>query len=239
MKPTFLVVLLALLCICCAPLSNLKPDTNPPLSLGEIGKSSRSIIQKDIHQIGKPSLSQPIVVTAREVQFTKTAYRKYSELNKRKGQESKIEYIDSLPIKPKHISLEISDMVALTTQLNNGRNDAIRSYLAKDEDYNIVMQVSALASNTIMNKIFLADGIFLTQDRNNIMGIELVKDNSRESITLSEFEVFDYGLAGFCWGLDRYGNEKIEVMVQDGESCPKGTESKAYKLERTKPYLKL
>ncbi|MDL5514853.1 hypothetical protein QSE00_23790 [Arenibacter sp. M-2] len=239
MKPTFLVVILAMLCISCAPLANLKPDTNPPLTLGEIGKSSSSIIHNDIHQVGKPSLSQPIVVTAREVQFTKTAYRKYSELNKRKGQESKIEYIDSLPIKPKHISLEISGVVALTSQLNDGRNDAIRSYLAKDEDYNIVIQVSAMTSTAIMNKIFLADGIFLTQDRNNIMGIELVKDNSRESIALSQFEVFDYRLAGFCWGLDRYGNEKIEVIVLDGESCPKGTEGKAYKLDRTKPYLKL
>ena len=239
MKPVLFVVLLILLSINCAPLSNIKHDINPPLSLGEIGKSNTSFLHRDMQAVGKPSLSRPIPIQVREVPFVKSAYKKYTELNKMKGQETKVQFVDSLPIKPKYISLEISDMVALADQLNEEANKGIRSYLAKDAANKILVQVSAMASNTIVDKVLLADGIFLTQDRNNLLGIELVSGSSREFVVLSEFEVFDYGTGSFCWGLDRYGNERIEVIALNGDSCPKETEPKAYKLDGTKPYLKL
>ena len=147
--------------------------------------------------------------------------------------------VDSLKIKPKYLCLEISDRIKLQSQLNGEKNKNVRSYLSNDGDYRIVSQVALVTNVLNAQRLSHAEGVFLLESNNGILGIELLDNNQRTTLDFSELEIFDFKLLGFCWGEDLYGKKEIEAIVSNDKSCPNGTEKDARKLKEINPYLKL
>ncbi|WP_373518420.1 hypothetical protein [Pricia sp.] len=123
--------------------------------------------------------------------------------------------------------------------MNGNINSTVRSYLSNDDDFKIVTQIAVLETPENSQRLLGAEGLFLTQCKDGLLDIELLKNGKRNSYRISTMEIFDYEVSGFCWDTDRFGKERIASISADGGKCPKGTERDAQKLNETKSYLKL
>lgn len=238
MKPTYLCLLIAVVLFSCAPLQKKQETKIDMPSIGAIGKEDKSFISKNFQQVGQPILTRSVALSVREIPFTKATFKEYQNLKRQGGNKVDVVYIDSMPEKPKYLRLKIKDKIGLTTLLNSTENIEVRSYVSKDAHYKIVSGISIYMSPTIGNDMLKAEGLFLATDVNGLLRIEVANGKERRWVSLSTNEVFAYELMGFCWGEDIYGNAQIETL-NNGGSCPDGTEKSAQKLNRTKSYLKL
>lgn len=240
MRPTFYAMLLALLLFSCASLQNIEKNSDRFIpSIGAIGKEEKSLLTKNFQQVGNPHLEKGIPLSIREIQFDRSKFKVYADFKASQGRQPTVTFIDSLPVKPKYLCLQISNKIALQSQLNEDRNSNVRSYLSNDDNFKIVTQIAFMDTRENSQQLLDADGLFLTQCKDGLLGIELLKKGKRIPFTMSTMEIFEYELSGFCWNTDRYGKEKIASISADGEKCPRGTEKDAHKLKETKSYLKL
>ncbi|WP_422079434.1 hypothetical protein [Ulvibacterium sp.] len=230
--------LMVLLCSC-ASLKNINPSGQHVPSLGAIGNQSQSLLHTNFQRIGHPSLEHPIAVSVREVPFTKSSFKKYTAYKKNSGLIPEIQFADSLGTKSKYLCLEIIDKIALRDALNSKENGNVLSYLEKDDAYCLVHKIALYPNLEAYRLLIQSDRLFLETDRNGILMLTARNRNIEQEINLSQMEIFDYTHLGFCWGETQYGKKQIEALVGDGDSCPKHTERKAYKLDETKSYLKL
>ena len=238
MKPTYAIMLLAFVLVACNSLKTLgEVQLNTP-TLGAIGKEEKSLIGKKFQQVGQPLLSHAVALSVYEIPFTKSTYKEYSHLRMEGGNAVTTVFIDSIKEKPKYLRLGIDNKIGLTAQLNADGNEGVRSYLEKDADCRIVSDISIYLTQTARKDLLNAKEVFLGSNHNGTLQIELVNGTERKSISLPKDEIFDYGLSGFCWGENIYGNARIETM-NEGGGCPEGTVKRAQKLEEHKSYLKL
>lgn len=238
MKPTYYPMLLALLLICCTPIKNLKNKNGLIPSLGAVGKSNTSVLSKNFQQLGEPHIVESLALSVREIQFSKSMFKKYQTFKENQGAKPAIIYSDSVTVKPKYLSLEISDKVSLQSQLNNDGNKTVREYLAQDDGYALISQISFLADSEIKNHLTTAKSIFLVENSNGLLEIKILNGKEKKALNFLDIEIFEYDVSRFCWGKDRYGHLRIKAITNKTDKCPKGTEKKAYKLDNTKSYLK-
>ncbi|WP_299535751.1 hypothetical protein [Ulvibacterium sp.] len=230
--------LMVLLCSC-ASLKNVSSFERHAPSLGTIGNQSQSLLHTSFQRIGHPSLERPIAVLVKEVPFTKSSFKKYTAYKKNSGMVPEIQLIDSLGTKSSYLCLEITDKIALRDALNSEKNNSVLSYLEKDDAYCLVYKIALYPNLEAYRLLMQSDRLFLETDRNGILILKARNRNLDKEIILSQMEIFDYSSLGFCWGETQYGRKQIEALVGDGDSCPKNTERKAYKLDESKSYLKL
>ncbi len=238
MKPTYATMLLAFVLFSCAPLRNLQDAKLDAPILGAIGKENTSFLNKNFQQIGQPTLAHSVALSVQEIPFTKSTFKEYSVLKTQKGDKPTIVYVDSLPVKPKYLRLEIKDKIGLLTVLNDDTNSEVRSYLEKDADCRIVSSISLYMPSKEGDELAHAAEVFLGTNYNGSLQIELINGKERQMMILPEDEIFDYSVMGFCWGEDIYGNPRIETLNDKG-GCPSGTEKSAQKLSDSRSYLKL
>lgn len=238
MKPTYYPMLLALLLICCTPIKNLKNKNSFIPSLGAVGKNNTSVLGKNFQQLGAPHIAEPLALSVREVQFSKSMFKTYQAFKENQGAKPVIMYSDSVTVKPKYLSLEILDKVSLQSQLNNDGNKAVREYLTQDDGYALISQISFLATSEIKDHFRTAKSIFLVENSNGSLEIKILNGKEKKVLNFLDIKIFEYDVSGFCWGKDRYGQLKIKAITNKTDKCPKGTEKKAYKLNDTKSYLK-
>ncbi len=238
MRPTHIVLLLAVVLGACAPLGKIKEKKTGTLSIGVIGKEKNFLMVKDFQHIGNPNLNGPVALSVRELPFNKAGYRDYRAMKARQGEKPTFDYVDSLPVKPRYLLVEIKDKIALTTALNATDNKTVRSYLAKDPDCKIVTGISLYLEPGPASQLLASDNVFLITDRNGQLRIECSGNAKKQQLVLPVTEIFDYGTMGFCWGEDAYGHVRIQTLSPNG-NCPNGTENNAVKLETAKSYLKI
>lgn len=239
MNKTAYTIFLLFLLFSCVPIKRMGHGEQFIPSLGTIGKEHKSLLNASLEQVGKPNVKDRIALSIREIQFNKAKFKTYTEYKTGRGEKPGITYSDSLSSKPKYLCLEISNKIALQSQLNEEYNKGVRDYLSNDEDYRIVSQIAFVTSPKNTQRIVKADGVFLSESNNGILGIALLEQNKSIHLDLSEWEIYDYKLSGFCWGKDKYGHEQIEAIRTNESGCPTGTEKNAQKLNETKSYLKL
>lgn len=230
--------LIVLLCSC-ASLKNVSSSEQHAPSLGTIGNQDQSLLHTSFQQIGHPTVTRSIAVSVREVPFTKSSFKKYTAYKKNSGEVPEIQFIDSLGTKSSYLCLEITDKIALRDALNSDENSNVLSYLEKDDAYRLVHKVALMSNLEAYRLLIQADRLFLETERNGLLTLKARNRNLDKEISLSRMEIFDYTSLGFCWGETAYGKRQIEALVGEGNSCPRNTERKAYKLDETKSYLKL
>ncbi len=238
MKPTYYVLLLAVVLYGCMPLKSVQNYQSTIPSLGVIGKRNGSFITKGFQQVGFPKLTTPIALTATELPFSKNSFKEYQQLKTQRGEQVEVNYDDSLKVKPKYLRLQVLDKIALTAQLNQGVNTEVRSYLEKDAQCKIVSEIAVYTHPMLVDQLLHAKSIFLNTGITGELEIQFVNKKKKERFALSKRDIFSYGLMSFCWGEDVYGNAKVNTLSTNG-NCPEGTEKSAHKLADTKSYLKL
>ncbi len=222
----------------CAPLGKIKGKKTGTLSIGVIGKEKNFLMAKDFQHIGNPNLNGPVALSVRELPFSKSKYKDYRAMKARQGEKPTFDYVDSLPVKPRYLLVEIKDKIALTKALNATDNQTVRSYLAKDGDCKIVTGISLYLEPVPSSQLLASDNVFLVTDRNGQLRIEYSGNAKKQQLVLPVTEIFDYGTMGFCWGEDAYGHVRIETLNHNG-NCPGNTEKDPLKLETSKSYSKI
>jgi len=239
MKKITPILLWALLIFSCAPLQNIQEGKGQIPVIGSIANEKKSLLGSEVHCIGKPHMIHALALSIREIPFTKSTYRTYQNRKIHNEEKGAVHYVDSLTVKPKYITLEISDRIALQTLLNHSDNSDVRSYLIKDEDYSVVSGITMVVNPELRRDFMASEALFLTETEHGVLGIALMNNKETVTIPLPKAGIFDYKLSGFCWGENRYGEKQIEAIVSYGDRCPEGTEKDAHKLNATKNYLKL
>lgn len=237
MKPTFLWLLLACGIYSCTSLQQpASRDAQLP-SLAAIGKQDKSILQTQFQPVGEPRLNEAIAVSASALPFDKASFKRYTQAKANQGEQPQLQYVDSIPQKPKYLRFDITDKIALQSLLNTPENEQVRSYLTKDSDCKIVSSISLYMDARQAALYHSADGLFLSTSSDNMLRLELIIGTKKTYVNLPKTEIFDYEVMGFCWGEDIYGRPQIKTLNHG--KCPQGTEKNAQKIADLKPFLKI
>lgn len=237
MKPTVICTLMACVIYSCSSIKAPSAEDAQLPSLTAIGKEDKSLLQTHFKQVGEPHLNEAIAVSASAVPFDRSSFKRYAHAKANRGEAPQIQYVDSLPVKPKYLRFEVKDKIALQSILNEKENDEVRSYLTKDSDCKIVSSISLFMTERQAELYHSADGLFLSTSTDNMLRLELIIGTKKTVVNVPQEEIFDYELMGFCWGEDVYGRPQIETLNHG--KCPDGTEKNAQKLADLKPFLKI
>lgn len=239
MRTISFLLLSAVLLLSCTPLKQMGNSEQHMPFLGDIGNHSKSLLHSEFQKAGSPVLKEPIALSVMEVPFNKAKFKTYAKVKSDLGQKPSFAYIDSLPNKPKYLCLEIADKIGMRETLNDSGNKAVLSYLENEEDYVMISKIALVVDEMQRMQLTSAEALFLVNDANGQITVEAVKGNSKTYCSFTSTEIFDFKVSGFCWGETPYGQKRIETLTSNGESCPRGTERKAYKLDETKDFSKL
>ncbi|MEM9143562.1 MAG: hypothetical protein AAGA86_11285 [Bacteroidota bacterium] len=239
MQTRYVLPLCAAYLISCAALQEPDIVDRHYPALGDLGHYTRTLLPSDFHKIGSPSLEAPITVSVREVPFDKVHFKKYSHYQAQQDAPVAIAFADSLEHKPKYLCLALTDKIALGTALNRPENREVRHYLERDPGYRLVYEVALMPSAQQWEWLTGETPIFLANDAHGALVLQIGKRQEAKEIHLSQMAVFDYKTLGFCWAADRFGKKRVATLTDYGQACPKHTEQRAHKLDKSKSHLRL
>ena len=205
--------------------------------LGSMVQVKRNVLYTQAAQIGQAHLENPLYVQVKEMPFNKMSYKAYANHSRQSEQGNTVQFIDSVPVKPKYIRLELQDRIALTELLNTEGNEGTRSYLENDSNYKIVTAIAITALREVELQFLSADKVHLKQSEFGELFLELHQNTNKQIVHFRDLKVFHYEYASFCWGEDQFNQRKIKAIVH-GKGCPKGTFKKPSKMDSRKSYLK-
>lgn len=208
--------------------------------LGSLINVKDNLLFESEEQIGILNFDEELLVSTMELPFNKASYTKYLNYLEKANRVNSVSYTDSMPYKPKYIRLQLLDKIALTELLNNDNNKGVRSYLENDADYKLVTSLDVTVTDELRSVLMESETILLQKDTKNKLLIYVINNNQKRRIDFSHLEVFDFNYVSFCWGEDRYHQKLIKALVQENESCPKNTYSRASKVKsKIKSFSKL
>ena len=235
-----------LLCVSVSGCSILQPkDTIPDYTpkgdivvLGAIGTEDNELLSSEFKVTAFPEYAKGIRVYATQKDFTKNTYKKL--LKSPEASKVPVTYIDSIANKPKYLQIEIMDRIALLEEIKAAANTSIESYIETQTDIKLVSAVTLVFPKAIQDEITKAEAVFLQNNAYKQYEIALVKDGkSYKQISLKEATVFDYELSCFCWGENERRKVELKAIVDNNDSCPKGTYKDADKARDKMDYFKL
>ena len=198
--------------------------------LGFVGMEKSGLLKKEFTPFGFPVLNKGIAIEVKERPFNKSLANKYIHFKEELGQESTLVFQDSILPQPTYLNLELYDKLALQKLLNLKDNTDIKDYLAQDQKHRIIAGIRVYTDEELAKKLTLAEAVFLKENNKGILELELLTKTSRQRVSFTKLQIFDYETLGICWQEDLYGKPKIATMVEG--SCPKETFSKVSKLNK-------
>lgn len=238
MRYSYVIVLCLLLFSACNPLKKLQTvDTVTPC-IGSAGEVKGSVFSKEFHKIGEPEISEPISVSLQSEAFTNSTYKAYQKYRESLGKRVSITYHDTLEVAPRFFQLNVTDLVRLKSVLNDESNAGLLNYLEDDPSLKMLTGISFVAIMAQQQMLEEAQHVSLVQQDGHL-ALQVHSGMGTTDINMKSLQVFDFETSGFCWQTNKRNRPEIVVLTRDGESCPRGTERSADKLDETRQYLKL
>ncbi|TJY37399.1 hypothetical protein [Pontimicrobium aquaticum] len=244
MKVFYKIVLSSLLLLLfgCKPITisqNPQNRSSQSIDLGSIGIDKNTILNKSFIYKGFPIYDEPLRLSVTFIDFTKHTYKKFRASKTVQASKLKVNYVDSLEVKPKYFSFRISDVVGLIKTLNSDNNINTKDMLEVNSNLGVVTNVLIAYSEEITKKINDANAVFLVQNGFNQYGFQLNTNETQEVIPINQGVVFDYKLSKCCWQESSKHELIIADLVDEGAKCPYKTfKSPKYIKEEEKDYLK-
>lgn len=230
---------MGLFLVACGPLRQLQQPEQGIPSLGSIGKHSAGLFKKDIQKIGEPVLETPVAVTVQSVPLSKKMWNHYVKYRESQGLEPMPAEKDTTNTKEQYyFEAKISDVVGLTTQLNQSNNIDLLEYLQEDTDLVLLSQISLVADSDTKEKLSSGKPMYLAENAHGALVLQLGNGPKAHTLDMATLQVFDFEASGFCWRKDQRGRSRIAHILMDGGSCPGETEKDPRKLDKTPDYLK-
>lgn len=179
-----------------------------------------------------PQLNQKVRVHALMLPFDKTTNKAYLAAAVSQGKKSTVNYVDSLPIKPNYLTLNVIDKVTFLNELNRDYNKAEVHYLKTMGKAKLVTTISLVFNNQTIAEIAQADELYITNKKYKKYHLELFENNQfLKEIELTNATVFAYKLSTFCWGKNSKRQTAIINIIDENSKCIKPTYSDFQKSE--------
>ncbi len=242
LKQPLIVLCLILLFSNCKTVSvnqEVQKTTNNQVVLASIGLQKNNVLQTDFNNTAIPAYAKPIKVFVSTISFDKKTYKAFTEAGQSQQPTFKITYIDSLPNKPKFVSLKIADRVNLIQMLNSKENAEVKNYLTNKEDANVITSVSLALSEQMLNEVMQSNKMFLIQDGLKNYALQLYKNNKPiKTVQFSEGVIFAYRTSNCCWQENEKHQINIVDLVDGQNSCPNKTYKSAKRAKKKVNYFK-
>jgi len=206
--------------------------------LGSIGEAiSMYNLKNDFAAHSFPVLQNKIRLDVQVLPFTKDINKIYTEKAKINPAAVKINYVDSLAVKPEYVTLTIADLNGFATELNADYNKNTFQYLKDTETAVMVTGIAVALTSEDIAKIKMSDAFYLHNNQEKKYTIALYKSGKKtENIELQSGMVLAYTLGKFCWSVSDRLHWYIGDIVKDNKSCKGNTISKIKKKEEKNLY---
>ncbi|MCD8406198.1 hypothetical protein [Tenacibaculum finnmarkense] len=209
------------------PPENNFHETKNTLELGTIGIKKKSSRKTDFEELGTPYYQGLIKFSVISKSFDKNTYNKYLKSVKNKKVFNKINYVDSLKIKPSYLEIKISDKVAVIKAINND-NPSLCEYMKNAPKAKLITSLRLTASKSLITQVLKGDAFYLTSDTQKKQRLYIYKNQVKiGEINTNENDVFAYEMGSFCWELTAKRKIKLATIIGPNESCTNSTKEKA------------
>lgn len=214
--------------------------SNATTEIGSIGQSKYSVFENTFSTYGFPVLENKIRVEVAIIPFTKKLNKCYLRKAKYNQSQNKIEYTDSLSIKPEMVTISILDVSGYVSEINADANKSVISYLKDTKKTKIVSSIATTLSAENMIKLKQADTYYLTNNQDKKYTLVLYKANKKvDTIDLQSGVVLAYELSDCCWAINSKGNWHLSDIVKECNSCQGNTHSKIKNKKTNKSLYKM
>lgn len=204
--------------------------------IGSIGQSKSLFdLQNDFEVRTLPKLENNIRLAIEVVPFNKRLNHFYKAKTKFNQNQSKLTYIDSLPVKPELVTIRLLDVTGFVTELNSAYNASAFRLLFDTKNSKIISRVAVSLSPEEIIKIRQADTYYLTNPQDNKYIFSLYKSGKKiETITVNPETIVAYRWSKLCWAVSEKGQWYIADMIEGANSCKGSTKSRIKEKSKSK-----
>ena len=209
------------------------------VELGSIGEAKSLLnLQNDFKIRTLPKLENEIRLSIDIVPFNKKLARIYDSKSTFNQGQSKIDYVDSIPVKPELAIVKILDVTGFVGELNAVYNKDVSELLFNTRKLQIVSSILIVFSNEDLNKIRQADAYYLNNNQDRKYTISLYKQGKKtETLDTATGTIIGQKFNKFCWSEGLKGKLYIADMTDD--YCSGATKPRPKKRKISKNLYKL
>lgn len=232
-KLLYIFIILSIFCACgVLPQQNAYETTSNKVELGVLGDKKKSIYRTQFETVGIPEYENFIKLSVEEKSFTKSIYKEYQKATKGNRIAQKVEYLDSIEIKPKFLDFSIEDKTLVVGSLNNENNLNVKNHIKNIPKTKIVTGIRVVSSNDILEQLKKADALYFRTNQQKQQVIYLFKKEQQVGVLdLTKTTAFGVKISSFCWGITDTEKVNIVAIVADGENCTYKTNRDPKKLQ--------
>lgn len=197
--------------------------SNAFVELGAIGHSKTFFLDKDFSSRTYPKLQNKIRLEVQVLPFTKELYKKYNAKAEFNQQQKKIEYIDSVSVKPEFVTIRFLDIQGYVSELNEEYNAASRDFIKASGKGSLVSAIALAVEPEDIINIRAADAFYLINKQDHKYELALFSGGKQIStMDLKSADTFGYQISNFCWILNKKGRWEVADITPHSKNC-KGT----------------
>ncbi|MNQ28452.1 hypothetical protein D3C85_417450 [compost metagenome] len=233
-----IVVLAVLICSACQTTKIKNEDykfSSSVVELGSIGESKLSYNQNVFETKALAKLENNIRVEIGIVPYNKKLNKIYKSKAKYNQNHKKVAYIDSLPVKPELVTIQILDVAGLTKEINADYNADILKLLINTQNSKIISSLAVSLSTDDIAKIRQSDAFYLTNTQYKKYTIALFKLGKKvDTIDINPETIVAYQVSKFCWAVSDRGNYYVADIIKDKNRCSGVTTKKIQEKKKSK-----
>lgn len=238
MRPVLLLVSITTLLFSCVSKRPTIATTLPVPILGSVGKVESPFLQDNsFTSIGCVRIHQMHRVEAVSKTMDKSDYLRYTKYMKASGNLDIPVFQDSISGKPVFHQLVLTNIVALTEELQSEQNQPLLNFLKEDAGFRILTKVSAVIPKSHEQQIKTADNLWLKEE-NGLLSLQFNSGSEAVKIPWTSLLVFDFETHQACWQKDNRGAYGIGLLIPSDSSCPGNTVTQPLAKDNLNEYLK-
>ncbi|WP_394775877.1 hypothetical protein [Flavobacterium sp.] len=225
-----IVVLALLICTACQTTKIKNEDykfSTSIIELGSIGESKLTYNQNIFETKALPTLKNNIRVEIGIVPYNRKLNKIYKSKAKYNQNQTKVAFIDSLPVKPELVTIRILDIAGLVHEINSDYNTEILDLLVNTQTSKLISSLAVSLSNDEIAKIRQSDAFYIINNQNKKYTIALFKSGKKtDNIDINPETIVAYRVSSFCWAASDRGKWYIADIVNEYSNCKGITEKR-------------
>ncbi|KRB56704.1 hypothetical protein [Flavobacterium sp. Root186] len=218
-----IVVFIIIICSACQT-TKIKNDnykfSSSVVELGSIGTSKLSYNENIFEPKGLPKLENNIRIEIGVVPYNRKLNKIYKSKAKYNQNQTKVAFIDSLPVKPELVTIKILDVAGLVQEINADYNTAILKLLTDAQNLKIISSLAISLPVEEIAKIRQSDAFYLTNNQYKKYTISLFKSGKKtDTIDINPETIVAYQVSSFCWVKSIKGTWNVADIVNENNSC--------------------
>ncbi|WP_323028564.1 hypothetical protein [Gelidibacter japonicus] len=212
--------------------------TTKQVTLGAVGIDETYDFERTYSYSGIPNYTVPVKVQVTPIAFNKTKFKAFSTAREFQTSKVNLNFVDSLPEKPKFLNIETFDIVGLINLLNSSENGPIKTYLQNQNQSHVVTNISIALNEKDMEDLTKAQAVFIEHIGLKTLGLSLYSNKTlTRTINFNDGVVFAYRAASVCWRENSKYQLEIVELVEGDNRCPNQTYSSAKKAQKKVDYF--